>query len=157
MNGSNSKENTSMCDYSLEMYRSRPARAGEKLTTHRFPSGSIGLTDPNNRDCAVCMTEGSTIQFSNLPIHMRQRLDVGTAKATFAYLEGGPHHDGVILENGEKYTLQQVGPNVEITFIDVAAKVMSDALADPAKFGTDDTGSGGARTSPRETVTAGGH
>lgn len=145
-----------MCDYSLEMYRSRPARAGEKLTTHRFASGSIGLTDPGNPDCAVCMTEGSTVQLSNLPIHLRQRLDVGTAKATFAHLDGGPHHDGVILENGEKYTLQQIGPNVEITFVDVVAKVIDAALANPGKFGPDDTGSGD-RTAPREVVTAGGH
>lgn len=145
-----------MCDYSLEMYRSRPARAGEKLTTHRFPSGSIGLTDPGNPDCAVCMTSGTTVVLSNLPIHLRQRLDVGTVKATFAHLDGGPHHDGVIFDNGEKFTLQQVGPNVEITFVDVVAKVIDAALADPNKFGSGDTGSGGG-IAPREVVTAGGH
>ena len=28
-----------MCDYSLEMYGSRPAREGEHYVTTRFPSG----------------------------------------------------------------------------------------------------------------------
>ena len=32
-----------MCDYSLEMYGSRPAREGEIYVTTRFPSGSIGF------------------------------------------------------------------------------------------------------------------
>jgi len=37
-----------MCDYSLEMYASRPARASEKYVTTRFPSGSIGLASPGD-------------------------------------------------------------------------------------------------------------
>jgi hypothetical protein len=32
-----------MCDYSLEMYASRPAREGEIYVITRFPSGSVGL------------------------------------------------------------------------------------------------------------------
>ena len=32
-----------MCDFSLEVYGSRPAREGEKYVTSRFPSGAVGL------------------------------------------------------------------------------------------------------------------
>jgi hypothetical protein len=32
-----------MCDYSLEMYRSRPAQLGERYETHQFQSYSIGF------------------------------------------------------------------------------------------------------------------
>ena len=39
-----------MCDYSLEMYHSRPARAGERYVLHRFRSGSLGVRAANNRE-----------------------------------------------------------------------------------------------------------
>jgi hypothetical protein len=44
-----------MCDYSLEMYKSRPAVKDEFYETRRFASGSIGLVAPQARDTAVCM------------------------------------------------------------------------------------------------------
>ncbi len=44
-----------MCDYSLEMYISRPAREGERYVTTRFPSGSMGLAAPGQPGTAVCM------------------------------------------------------------------------------------------------------
>src|SRR5260370_16388430 len=44
-----------MCDYSLEMYGSRPAREGELYVTTRFPSGSIGFASPGDPRTAVCM------------------------------------------------------------------------------------------------------
>jgi hypothetical protein len=34
-----------MCDYSFEMYASRPAREFELYVTTRFPTGSIGLRE----------------------------------------------------------------------------------------------------------------
>ena len=45
-----------MCDYSLEVYGSRPAREGERYVTTRFPSGSIGLASVANTATAVCTT-----------------------------------------------------------------------------------------------------
>jgi hypothetical protein len=44
-----------MCDYSLEAYRSRPARLGERYETHRFESYSIGFIAPGDPSTAVCM------------------------------------------------------------------------------------------------------
>ena len=44
-----------MCDYSLEAYRSRPAREGEHYTTHRFPSGAVGFIAPGDKVTAICM------------------------------------------------------------------------------------------------------
>ena len=44
-----------MCDYSLEMYGSRPAREGEIYVTTRFPSGSIGFASAGDPRTAVCM------------------------------------------------------------------------------------------------------
>ena len=44
-----------MCDYSLEMYRSRPAQLGERYETHQFQSRSIGFIAPGDPSTAVCM------------------------------------------------------------------------------------------------------
>jgi hypothetical protein len=44
-----------MCDYSLEMYASRPARESELYVTTKFPSGSIGLASPGDCTTAVCV------------------------------------------------------------------------------------------------------
>ncbi len=33
-----------MCDFSLEAIRSRPAKVGDKLTTHTFNTGTRGST-----------------------------------------------------------------------------------------------------------------
>lgn len=107
-----------MCDYSLEMYRSRPAREGEKYVSHRFASGSIGFIAPGDSDTAVCMACDTKLKLVNLPIHLRQQLDVGEAIVTFAHLDTGPHHDGVRFANGEAVTLQQLGPNVEAYLVD---------------------------------------
>lgn len=107
-----------MCDYSLEMYRSRPARVGEKYVSHRFASGSIGFIAPGDTDTAVCMACDTKLKLVNLPIHLRQQLDVGEAVVTFAHLDVGPHHDGVRFANGEAVTLQQLGPNVEAYLVD---------------------------------------
>jgi hypothetical protein len=43
--GNNAMEET-MCDYSLEAYRSRPAQLGEQYETHQFLSYSIGFIAP---------------------------------------------------------------------------------------------------------------
>ena len=43
-----------MCDYSLEIYRSRPAVQGEQYTLHRFRSGTIGFVAPADCTTAVC-------------------------------------------------------------------------------------------------------
>ena len=44
-----------MCDFSLELYRSRPARVGERYETPRFPSGTVGFIAPGDVSTAVCM------------------------------------------------------------------------------------------------------
>jgi hypothetical protein len=44
-----------MCDYSLEMYGSRPAREGELYVITRFPSGSIGFISAGDPRTAVCL------------------------------------------------------------------------------------------------------
>src|SRR3981081_4191717 len=53
-----------MCDYSLEHMLSRHAKVGDKLTTHRFPSGTRGFAASENSAMAVCVLPGTELAFS---------------------------------------------------------------------------------------------
>ena len=56
-----------MCDYSLEVYRSRPAQEGESYETYRFASGSIGFIAPGDTAVAVCMASDTRLRLEGLP------------------------------------------------------------------------------------------
>jgi len=53
-----------MCDYSLQSVRSRPARVGDKLTTHHFNTGTIGFAAPEDANTAVCVLPGTELAFA---------------------------------------------------------------------------------------------
>jgi hypothetical protein len=44
-----------MCDYSLHNVKTRPAKVGDKLTTHLFNSGTRGFRAPEDASVAVCL------------------------------------------------------------------------------------------------------
>jgi hypothetical protein len=103
-----------MCDYSLEHYRSRPARLGEKYETHQFESRSIGFIAPGDASTAICMACDTKLSLEGIPEIVQRRHGVtSTENVTFTRLEGGPHHDGVRFSNGAEVTLQELGPGVK--------------------------------------------
>jgi hypothetical protein len=53
-----------MCDYSLHHVKSRPAKVGDKLTTHNFNTGTRGFVSPDDRTTAVCILPGTELAFS---------------------------------------------------------------------------------------------
>src|SRR5580704_690874 len=54
----------SMCDYSLQNVKSRPAKVGDKLTTHQFNTGTIGFAAPEDANTAVCVLPGTELAFA---------------------------------------------------------------------------------------------
>jgi hypothetical protein len=109
-----------MCDYSLEMYGSRPAREGEKYVTTRFPSGTIGLAALGDRSTPVCVQCDTKLMLEEVPKSLQDRLGVTSrAEATFVRLERGPYFDGVKFSNGSEVSLQQldVGVIVAVTML----------------------------------------
>jgi hypothetical protein len=109
----NAMEET-MCDYSLETYRSRPAQLGEKYETHRFPSFSIGFIAPCDPSTAVCMACDTKLRLEGIPEKLQKAYFVTRNEdVTFTRLEDGPHHDGVRFGNGAEVTLQQLGTGVQ--------------------------------------------
>jgi hypothetical protein len=55
-----------MCDYSLHLLRSRPAKVGDKLTISDFgiPYGSRGFAAPED-NLAVCLLPGTELSFAD--------------------------------------------------------------------------------------------
>jgi len=109
-----------MCDYSLETYRSRPARLGERYETHQFQSRSIGFIAPGDPSTAVCMACDTKLRLEGIPEGVQGAHGVSAEEdVTFIRLENGPHHDGVRFANGGEVTLQELGPGVQ-SYVDDA-------------------------------------
>jgi hypothetical protein len=58
-----------MCDYSLHNVRSRPAKAGDKLTTRNFDTGTRGFSAPEDANMAVCVLPGRELAFKRLVMY----------------------------------------------------------------------------------------
>src|SRR3954454_15808405 len=52
-----------MCDYSLHLVSSRPARVDEKLVSTKFIGGTIGFAATNEPTVAVCLLPGTEVAF----------------------------------------------------------------------------------------------
>ena len=102
-----------MCDYSLEMYQSRPAREVEEYISSRFPISSIGFISPGNPSVAICMACDTKLKLARLPEGIQTMANAGeTEEVTFIQVEGPTHRDCVRFKNGKIFTLQLLGPGV---------------------------------------------
>ena len=53
-----------MCDYSLHLVVSRPAKVGDKLVSTRFPETiTRGFASVDDRNVAVCLLPGTELAF----------------------------------------------------------------------------------------------
>ena len=120
-----------MCDYSLEVYGSRPAREGEKYLTTRFPSGTIGLAAAGDNSTPVCVQCDTRLILEDIPVALQEKYGVGPrAEAIFVRLEHGPFHDGVKFAHGGEASLQELnaGVSIVVTMLLENAARMPDAI-----------------------------
>ena len=102
-----------MCDYSLEMYGSRPAREGELYVSTRFPSGSIGFAAPGSRNAPVCVQCDTPVVLTDIPASIQKAYGIASEVETaFAQRETGLHRDGLRLKDGRFLSLQDLPPGV---------------------------------------------
>jgi len=102
-----------MCDYSLEMYGSRPAREGELYVSTRFPSGSIGFAAPGEPRVPVCVQCDTRVVLTDIPASMQKTYSIGSEVETvFAQRETGLYRDGLRLKDGRFVSLQDLPPGV---------------------------------------------
>ena len=107
-----------MCDYSLELYRSRPATQEEQYTLHRFPSGTMGFVAGTDCETAVCMPAGARLSLQGINETVQRAFSIGPAEVvTMTRLEvtGHAHRDAVRFTNGREVLLQSLNAGVTCT------------------------------------------
>jgi hypothetical protein len=104
-----------MCDYSLELYRSRPAVQEEQYTLRRFPSGTMGFTAGYDCDTAVCMPADAHLRLEGIGETVQRAFDVGPVEeVVMIRLEviAHAHGDAVRFANGKEVLLQRLNAGI---------------------------------------------
>ena len=110
-----------MCDYSLELYRSRPAVEGEQYTLRRFPSGTMGFTAERDCETAVCLPADARLRLEGIGEAIRQAYVVNsTEEVTMARMDGTAfsHRDAVRFANGREVLLQGLNAGIVATLVE---------------------------------------
>ena len=119
-----------MCDYSLAALRTRLAVEGEELVIYRFPTGTIGLTSPDELEkyrqelrgwrswfnarevpCAVCIPPYAHLMLRDIPDRLQRQLGIGAEEpVVFIHMSDMPgrHRDGVRFSNNQELLLQHL-------------------------------------------------
>ncbi len=111
-----------MCDYSLELYRSRPAVEGEQYTLRRFPSGTMGFTAERDCETAVCLPADAHLRLEGIGEAIRQAYVVNsTEEVTMTRMDGTnfSHRDAVRFANGREVLLQGLNAGIVATLVEV--------------------------------------
>ncbi len=104
-----------MCDYSLELYRSRPAAQEEQYTLHRFPSGTMGFVAGTDCETAVCMPAGARLSLEGISDTVQRAFAIGPAEEgvmTRLDVTGHAHRDAIRFANGREVLLQSLNAGV---------------------------------------------
>src|SRR5208337_374576 len=121
----------SMCDYSLHNVKSRPAKVGDKLTTHHFNTGTRGFAAPEDASTAVCVLPGTELAFARA-VSCRPRGLLGwkasTVKQTTAIFRQinkdnlHTHHDALEFPDGQIVLLTDLFEHQEATVLQLPAQ-----------------------------------
>jgi hypothetical protein len=123
-----------MCDYSLQTVRSRPARVGDKLTTHQFNTGTIGFAAPEDDKTAVCVLPGTELAFATAIRCMPCGLFgwktkvVNHTTAIFRQINKDnlhTHHDALEFPDGQIVLLTDLFEHQEATVLQLPAQPRS--------------------------------
>jgi hypothetical protein len=125
-----------MCDYSLELVASRPARVGEKLVSTRFPNTiTRGFASAEEKDVAVCLLPGTELAFEEevaceSRFVFRSRHRVAHKVARFRQVSNGRphvHHDALEFPDGQIVLLTQLCEGQHATVLQLpAARITTD-------------------------------
>jgi hypothetical protein len=131
-----------MCDYSLQSVRSRPAKVGDKLTTHDFGTGTRGFSAPEDCKMAVCVLPGTELAFAKevafLPVGLFswKAKTVSHRTAIFRQINKDKmvaHHDALEFPNGQIVVLSHLCEGQEATVLQLPAQPTTAAEADAQK------------------------
>jgi hypothetical protein len=127
-----------MCDYSLHYVKSRPAKVGDKLTTHHFNTGTIGFAAPEDANTAVCVLPGTELAFATAIRCMPCGLFgwktkvVNHTTAIFRQINKDnlhTHHDALEFPDGQIVLLTDLFEHQEATVLQLPAQSVAAAEA----------------------------
>jgi hypothetical protein len=119
-----------MCDYSLQSTQSRPAKIGDKLTTHNFGTGTRGFASPEDPTTAVCVLPGTELAFSKEVAlatagMVGGELSVAQTLAIFRQInkeQPRTHHDALEFPDGRVVLLTLLCDGQEATVLQLPAQ-----------------------------------
>jgi hypothetical protein len=127
-----------MCDYSLHSIKSRPAKVGDKLTTHNFNTGTRGFAAPEDANTAVCVLPGTELAFART-VSCRPRGLLGWKASTVNYSTAifrqinkdnlHIHHDALEFPDGQIVLLTDLFEHQEATVLQLPAQPANAAEA----------------------------
>jgi hypothetical protein len=119
-----------MCDYSLNLVASRPARVGDKLVTTRFPNSiTRGFASVDDPKVAVCLLPGTELAFEDevrCETGMVFSRRLGHKVARFRQIDRGQanrHHDALELPDGKLVLLTHLCKGQNATVLQLPASV----------------------------------
>jgi hypothetical protein len=119
-----------MCDYSLDLVASRPAKVGDELVTTKFQNsmtrGFAAIGEPN---VAVCLLPGTEVAFENEVSYERffsrfSNMKLRKKVARFRQINvGNPgvHHDALEFPDGETVLLTRLCEGQQATVLQLPA------------------------------------
>jgi hypothetical protein len=119
-----------MCDYSLHLVASRPAKVGDKLVTTNFPhTVTRGFASVDDRNVAVCLLPGTELAFEEevrfeTGFVLSWRL--GHTVAKFQQVNKGRpnvHRDALEFPDGKIVLLTQLCKGQRATVLQLPARV----------------------------------
>jgi hypothetical protein len=119
-----------MCDYSLHLVASRPAKVGDRLVSTRFPrSTTRGFASIEERNVAVCLLPGTELAFEkevqwDVGSVFHSRRQIGHRLARFRQVNKGQsdvHHDALELLDGQIVLLTQLCEGQHATVLQLPA------------------------------------
>jgi hypothetical protein len=130
-----------MCDYSLDLVASRPAKVGDKLVTTKFQSsmtrGFAAIGEPN---VAVCLLPGTEVAFEKEVKYERffilfpsMKYGFGKKVALFRQINMGKpmvHHDALEFPDGETVLLTRLCEGQHATVLQLPASPRSVSAAE---------------------------
>jgi hypothetical protein len=116
-----------MCDFSLEAVRSRPAKVGDKLTSHKFNSGTTGFCAPEDQGMAVCLLPGTELSFAEevrqWPVPWSSNV-ISYRTAIFRQVnknKAHAHHDALEFPGGQMVLLTSLTSGQQATVLQLPA------------------------------------
>ena len=136
-----------MCDYSLHLVASRPAKVGDKLVTTKFNNSLTGgfAGDPKSRSVAVCLLPGTEVAFERevecehvFKVFRSQKL-ISEKVARFRQInleQPNAHHDALEFPDGQTVLLTRLREGQHATVLQLPASPRATKEAEQQKRGS---------------------